>query len=173
YMGMYSDTVGLRISDVTEKTVSAMAQCYPLTNNIQQRIIGSMQNYGRKELDLLSICLSKREYIENEMCLIILPYTDILKLEIEKPTTHFVTGFLAGRMYDAKTLCVVFETTPNNFRVSARSDSAEQDTTYDMNIFMNKLGGGGHKGAAGALVVAETPAEARTQILKAWVDTQK
>jgi len=173
YLGIFSDTAGIRIADVTGKTVKALAQCYPLTTNIQQRIIGSMQNYGKKELDLLSVCLSKREYINNNnMCLIVLPYSDIIELGIEKPTTHFVTGFLAGRMYDAKTLCVVFETTPNNFRVSARSDSTEHDKTYDMNLFMNKLGGGGHKGAAGALVVANTPDEARAQILKAWADTQ-
>ncbi len=173
YMGMYSDTVGLRINDVTEKTVSAMAQCYPLTTNIQPRIIASLQNYGRKELDLISVGLTKREYVDNNrLCLIILNYNDILNVGLEKPTTYFITSFLAGRMYDAKNLCVAFETTPNNFRVSARSDSGEHDVSYDMNLFMNKLGGGGHKGSAGALFVAETPDDARAQILKAWSDTQ-
>ncbi len=174
YLGIFSDTVGIRIADVTGKTVQTLAKCYPLTTNIQQRIIGSLQNYGRKELDLLSVCLDRREYInEDSLCLMILPYNEIVKLDIEKPTTHYITGFLAGRMYDAKNLCVAFETTPNNFRVSARSDSSEHDATYDMNLFMNKLGGGGHKGAAGAMIVANTPEEARAQILKAWEETQK
>lgn len=161
YTGIVTDTGCFKYSNVTAKTHNIAAQLYDYNIGAPEINRLMFDTKSRKLLELERMVLDASEFHFDNKC-IILPVTAQMQTETGCSGTELegiavisrsVEGVLAG--------VTIKQTDDDEFKISLR--------TYpplDASVICKKLGGGGHKAAAGASVKG-TLEEVKASVLKA------
>lgn len=147
YTGLATDTGCFKYSNVTQKTHLIAASLYEF--NIDAAEINRLMfdTKSKKLLELEKMVLESAEYHFDDKC-IILPVTAEMQAKTGCSGTELEGIAVISRSVDGiKAGVTIKQTDDNEFKVSLR--------TYpplDASLICKKLGGGGHKAAAGATV---------------------
>lgn len=161
YTGLVTDTGCFKYATVTAKTHIIAAMLYEYNINASEINRLMFDTKSKKLLELEKQVLETAEYHFDDKCMI-LTVTDKMQectgcsgteLEGIAVISRSVEGVKAG--------VTIKQTDDNKFKVSVRTYDP-----LDASAICKKLGGGGHKGAAGASV-SGTLAEVKEMILKA------
>ena len=167
YTGIATDTGCFKYSNVTAKTHMIVAQLYEYNIDAPEINRIMFDTKSRKLLELERMVLDASEFHFGGKC-IILPVTAEMQektgcsgteLEGIAVISRSVEGVIAG--------ITIKQTDDEEFKVSLRTYSP-----LDASAICRKLGGGGHKGAAGATVNG-TLNEVKAAVLKAVGDTME
>lgn len=97
---------------------------------------------------------------EKKVAIISIPYTVYSTLGPAAEHSYLLTGYISS-LNGTEFGMVVIEDKPGHFKINLRSRNRE----FDVGAIAKKLGGGGHKNAAGAKIEAENIENAITTIL--------
>lgn len=161
YTGLSTDTGCFKYVNVTARTHEIAARLYEIGVDAAEinRIMFDTKSKSRVEMEM--IVLSSAEFHFDDRCMLMSVTLDIQKktgcsksdIEGIPPMSRSVEGVLAG--------VTVKETRENEFKISLRTYEP-----LDASAICGRLGGGGHRAAAGCTVIG-TLAEAKAQILQA------
>ena len=161
YTGLATDTGCFKYSTVTEKTMLICAALYEYNINAAEINRLMFDTKSKKLLELEAMVLNSAEFHFDDRCMLLTVTTEMQNetgcsgtaLEGIAVISRSVEGVIAG--------VTLKQTDEDEFKVSLR--------TYpplDASAICKKLGGGGHKGAAGATVKG-TLEEAKAAVLAA------
>lgn len=107
-----------------------------------------------------ALSLMKVDY-ENKVALLPIPYKNWINFGKAGENNHLLTGYLSS-INGTEFGILIIEEKPGQFRVQFRSRNRE----FDVGALAASLGGGGHKNASGATVIAESMDEAIKLIIE-------
>lgn len=166
FMGIYTDTVEFRTPLTTPKTLLIASK---LMENISgvEALLSRMENSETKEhVKYVGLMLNSTEaYFDNKIA--------ISSIDLETLNRHAITrndisghhiSALMRSVADWEVLIAMTEVEPNKIKVSTRSKDANK---YDVSKLAEALGGGGHKAAAGILMLMSLEEAKKMLISKA------
>lgn len=160
YTAILTDTGGFKFSNTTPKTMQIAGELLTYGINPSDIYQKCYENQSKDMVLFQCYCVSKAEFLDNDR----IAYTVVYKKDLEKFNSNgedFTDG-LTEKLRAIKTTEVAFvvkELNSNTSKVSMRSKSK------DIAKVCARLGGGGHKLAAGA-VIKSNAANAVKIILK-------
>ncbi len=145
YTGMVTDTGCFKYSNVTAKTHMIAAQLYDYNINATEINRIMFDTKSRKLLELERMVLDTAEFHFNDKCIVLTVTAEMQEktgcsgtdLEGIAVISRSVEGVIAG--------ITIKQTDDNEFKVSLRTYAP-----LDAAVICKKIGGGGHKAAAGA-----------------------
>ncbi len=147
YTGLVTDTGSFKYSNVTAKTHLIAAELYNFQIDAPEISRLMFDTKSKKLLQLEKMVLETAEFHFNDKC-ILLAVTDEMQLKTGCSGTELEGIAVISRSVEGVEVGITIKQTANEeFKVSLR--------TYpplDASAICRKLGGGGHKGAAGATV---------------------
>ena len=161
YTGLVTDTGSFKYSTVTAKTHIIAAMLYEYNINASEINRLMFDTKPKKLLELEKQVLETAEYHFDDKCML-LTVTDKMQESTGCSGTELDGIAVISRSVEGvKVGVTVKQTDQNKFKVSVRTYEP-----FDASAICKKLGGGGHKGAAGASVSGSL-AEVKEMILNA------
>ena len=161
YTGLVTDTGCFKYATVTAKTHIIAAMLYEYNINASEINRLMFDTKSKKLLELEKQVLETAEYHFDDKC-IVLTVTDKMQESTGCSGTELEGIAVISRSVEGvKAGITIKQTDENKFKVSVRTYDP-----LDASAICKKLGGGGHKGAAGASV-SGTLAEVKEMILEA------
>jgi phosphoesterase RecJ-like protein len=151
FIGMYTDTGGFKYQNVTSSVFTAAAELVAIYPDFH-KIIFSMENTRRPvELTFQGLAFSNiKTFLDGRLAIASVSHDDMVKhgiLPVDTSTSLIANIVKSVVGWDIGA-CMV-EKDPGSVYVSFRTRDSEK---YDLSILAGKLGGGGHKAAAAAVV---------------------
>lgn len=165
YTGISTDTGCFKYNNVTAKTHEIASKLYEIGVDAGEinRIMFDTKSKSRVKMETM-VLNSAEFHFDDRLMLMSIPLevqqkTGCTKTDMEgvPAMSRSVEGVLAG--------VTIKETRENEFKISVRTYDP-----LDASVICSKLGGGGHKAAAGCTVIG-TINEAKTKILSAVKET--
>lgn len=161
YTGLATDTGCFKYSTVTEKTLLICASLYEYNINAAEINRLMFDTKSKKLIELEAMVLTGAEFHFDDRCMVLTVTEDMQKetgcsgteLEGIAVLSRSVEGVIAG--------VTLKQTNDNEFKVSLRTYKP-----LDASVICKALGGGGHKGAAGATVKGSLD-EVKAKVLEA------
>lgn len=166
YFGMVTDTgwfaygVPPRTHEIAAKLVAAGADSRTVKLDLEKTTLNKIKYNG--------IVSSRLEYIAQARCVFSsISYQEIEALDLVGVQVYSIVQQLKNIVEpEIDFACVVTEKEPGVFSMSLRS---RENSGFDVSVIAERLGGGGHKPAAGAIVKADNVDEVRQKLLEAVV----
>ncbi len=151
FIGMYTDTGGFKYRGTTARTFAVAAELTKIVPSFP-KLISDMENSRTPgDLALQALALSNIETFLNGKCgLSIVTLAGLKEKNIPMSDVH--AGMISPILQSVKEWSiagVIIEVAPGNIKMSFRS----KDADYDVSKLAVALGGGGHKDAAGAVLM--------------------
>ncbi len=153
FMGMYTDTGGFRYGVNGPRTLKLAADLASIVPDYQ-KTIATMENSNRIEsLVFEALALSSiKTYYDGKLALVSVSNEELVKNNISNDDRF--TGYISNKIKSVLGVEIagtIVEVEPGKVKLSFRS---KDSVNYDISKLAVKLGGGGHKQAAGASVKA-------------------
>ena len=171
YTGIVTDTGSFKYTNVTAKTHMIAAQLYDFNLNAPEINRLMFDTKSRKLLELEKMVLDAAEFHFGDRC-ILLPVTAEMQLKTGCSGTDLESIAVISRSVEG--VCAgltVKQIGEEEFKISLRTYPP-----FDASAICKKLGGGGHKGAAGATVkgtLEEVKARALAAVKEAMEETDE
>lgn len=161
-IGIYTDTGGLRYDSTTPRTVetfAALAKIYPkYTKSLF--VLGNSRNKASFMFE--GLALSHVTEYPGGLTVSAVAYTDLEQHQIkENDTSSGDTSNTIKSVIGWEIGASCIEIAPGKTKMSFRTRNPEK---YDLSIIAGKLGGGGHKAAAGAFIEKPLPEAIQTLV---------
>lgn len=153
-LGIYEDTSGFENLNSTPKGAMAFANLVKKVPNFGRLIFEFKNNSDPQEIEFIKLALSKYStYLNNTIAISTISYQELQdsKIEPEYIQKTFMSQFLR-RCNHWKITGSIVEKEKGVSGVSLRSRGQE----FDLSLVADKLGGGGHKVAAGATILLDS-----------------
>ncbi len=164
FIGIYTDTGGFRYGNSNDKALRAAAELSIIAPDYGKTIF-TMENSSRKEsLVFEGLALySLQTFFDDKLAMTSVTYEQIQKNNLIEE--DIFTGYISNKLksvigFEIGTVLVEME--PNVIKVGFRT---RDQNKYDLSKIALALGGGGHKGAAGA-TLNMTMDEAKEKVVK-------
>jgi phosphoesterase RecJ-like protein len=174
FIGIFTDTGGLRFSLVTSETYAAEAALVKIYPDFSL-LISRMENTKRPQaLAFQGLAFSRIETFllpnGDHLAISSVPYSEILSrgFVTEDIMASLVAGVMRGVIGYDVAICIV-EREPNLVKGSMRK---RDEKAYDLSTIAAKLGGGGHKAAAG-VIIPGTIEDAKKKIIEGFTEYVK
>jgi phosphoesterase RecJ-like protein len=152
FLGIYTDTVGLKIETTTPRTYEIMTKLTQIVPDFSD-FISKMENSESPEnIKLYGYALSSvKEFAGGELAISFIGQDTLNELGVKntKLAGSMVTNILKT-VPKWKVVISMIETEPNRIKCSLRASSPNK---YDVSKLSMMLGGGGHKAASGAYLI--------------------
>ena len=162
YAGMSADTGGFRFSNVTPDTMSlaSLVIAKGIDHAEINRVIFDAKSM--EEIKAQKLTYEKMElYCEGKLCLIV--FTNEMKAA--NNITDADIGDIVNSVRGIDGVLIALSLKQNSKDETKYSLSSRANADIDVSSVCAMLGGGGHKRAAGATVVASSADEARAQVI--------
>jgi bifunctional oligoribonuclease and PAP phosphatase NrnA len=167
FVGIYGDTGGFIYASTTIRTMKTVAQLTEIYPEFLDLIHEMEYNLSKEEIIFEGIALSSIEtYFNDEVAISTIPYQVVQKLNIKREDLD--NNKVASHLVKAKEWEIgitMIEKEPNVIGISFRSRGIK-----DVSKIALKVGGGGHKAAAGATMKMSLD-DARKKVLEAIKET--
>jgi phosphoesterase RecJ-like protein len=148
-LAIYTDSGGLKYAPTDHKTIQAFSELTAILPDYHKLIFKYENSRERDELKFRGIILSSiEEYFDKKVALAAISEDRLMQNKIQKKNAVGMSNILIS-VPDWKIGITMIEKEKNTVNVSMRSADPEQ---YDLSLFTQSIGGGGHKAAAGALI---------------------
>ncbi len=152
FMGIYTDTGGFQYEGVSEKTFLIAAELVKYTPTIWKTIATMKNSNSPQYIYMQGLAFSNIEtFFDNKMALSLVSWDKIQAKNI--PPGEVSGGQISpilNRVSGWEISATLFEVERDRVRVSLRTHDAEK---YDVSKLAAAFGGGGHKAAAGILML--------------------
>lgn len=164
YFGLVTDTgwfafgVPPRTHEIAAKLVAAGADSRMVKLDLEKTTLNKIKYNG--------ILGSRSEYISDARCVFSsISYQDIEALDLVGVQVYSIVQQLKNIVEpEIDFVCVVTEKESGVFSVSLRS---RENSDFDVSVIAERLGGGGHRPAAGAILNAQSIDEVKQKLLQA------
>lgn len=150
-IGIFTDTGGFKFRGTSTSTFHAAAELSSIEPEFA-KIISIMENSSSlADIRFQGLALSSLyEFYDGKLILSIIPYSvlEANKIELINISAGFISSILR-KINTADIVGVIIEAEPNKLRTSFRTRHSD---SFDVSILASNIGGGGHKGAAGAVL---------------------
>ena len=165
FMGIYTDTGGFRYRSTTADTFRVASELTKLAPDFDKTIF-TMENSNKKEnLVFEGAALSSLEtFCGDKVGMISIDNDTISSINISEDSIY--SGYFSNKIISVVGLEIgvtLMEKVPGTVKLSFRTRNSEK---YDVSKLALALGGGGHRGAAGATLTM-TMKEAKEKVVKA------
>lgn len=167
YAGMSADTGGFRFSNVTPETMSLASLV--IGKGIDHAEINRIifDSKSMEEIKAQKLTYEKMElYQDGELCLII--FTNEMKEANGISDADIVDLVNSVRGIDGVLVALSLKQSSKDETKYSLSSRANAD--IDVSKVCASLGGGGHKRASGATIIANSPGEARDKVVSLFID---
>ncbi len=161
YTGLVTDTGSFKYATVTAKTHIIAAMLYEYNINASEINRLMFDTKPKKLLELEKQVLETAEYHFDDKCMLLTVTEEMQESTGCSGTELEGIAVISRSVEGVKAGVTIKQTSENKFKVSVRTYEP-----LDASAICKKLGGGGHKGAAGASVSGSL-AEVKEMILKA------
>jgi phosphoesterase RecJ-like protein len=149
FIGIYTDTGGFQYSATTDKTFNAAAELVHYASDFTKSLfeLNNSSTEGRLKFEAQMLA-SIEHWFNNKVAVAGISYETIQKEGIK--TEDAEAGTFANKVKSVPGWdlgITLVEYAPNEIKLSFRT---RDQATYDVSKIASSLGGGGHKGAAGA-----------------------
>lgn len=166
YAGMSADTGGFRFSNVTPDTMTlaSLVIARGIDHAEINRIIFDAKSM--EEIKAQKLTYEKMELYENgKLCLIV--FTNEMKEK--NGISDADIGDIVNSVRGIDGVLIALSLKQNSKDKEKYSLSSRANTDIDVSSVCAMLGGGGHKRAAGATVIASSPEEAKEQVIPLFI----
>jgi phosphoesterase RecJ-like protein len=149
--GLYSDSGGFKYPATNSETFEAATELSKLAPDYTKIIFEIENNESPEKLKYLGLAFSSIEtYFNDKVAISVVPYAKLKENNIDAEFTQRspVSTFLRS-IKDWDLVMSLTESEPGISHVSIRTRDAK---IYDLSKLASSMGGGGHVGAAGALI---------------------
>ena len=158
YTGVTTDTGCFRFSNTTPRTHRVAAELMELGANYRELNALLFENKSRERLEIERLALATLEYHFGGRCAVIVVTQDMIsKAGAKNVDLEGITGI--ARAIEGVDVGVTIRQLGSSYKVSVRTSSAADATEI-----CARLGGGGHKRAAGCEIIGEL-ANVKTALL--------
>lgn len=149
FMGMYTDTGGFKYGSNVINTLKVAAQLAEIAPDYTGTIFEMENNNTKANLVFEGLALSSlKTFYGDKLAIVTVSHSELLKNNIGPEDAY--TGGISNKIKSVEGLMIaatLVETEPGLVKLSMRTRDLEK---YDLSKIALALGGGGHKGAAGA-----------------------
>jgi bifunctional oligoribonuclease and PAP phosphatase NrnA len=165
FMGMYTDTGGFKYSSTTAdtlQTASLMARSAP---DFHKAVFDMENSDSPGGIAFQGLAFSSVELaLDDHLAISAVNNASLVKYAISEP---ILMGNISNSLKSVIGWDVgvsIVEVEPGNIKMSLRTKDPDK---YDLSVVAKKLGGGGHKAAAGAFIKGISIEEAKKKVIEA------
>ncbi len=148
-LAIFTDSGGLKYSPTNNQTIQDFAELVEILPDYHKLIFSYENSRERDEIKFRGIILSSiEEYFNNSVAISAISYDRLLQNKIQPKNAVGMSTALIS-VPDWKIGITMIEKDKNSVNISIRTADPEE---FDLSIFTQSIGGGGHKAAAGALL---------------------
>ena len=148
-LAIYTDSGGLKYAPTDHKTIQAFSELTAILPDYHKLIFKYENSRERDELKFRGMVLNSiEEYFDKKVALVAISEDRLIQNKIQKKNAIGMSNILVS-VPDWKIGVTMIEKEKNAVNVSMRSADSE---LYDLSLFTQSIGGGGHKAAAGAML---------------------
>ncbi len=160
-MAIFTDSGGLKYAPTDFQTIQDFAELVKIVPDFSDIIFKYENCKERDELKFQGLVLSSiEEYFDHQVALVAISYDRFLQNKINPDFAYGQANKLIS-VPDWKVGITMYERRKNEVVISCRTANSD---IYDLSIFTQSFGGGGHKAAAGATLKMPLP-EAKKLVL--------
>jgi phosphoesterase RecJ-like protein len=151
FIGIYTDTGGLKYRNVSRRTYEIMADLVTKAKNFSE-CIDKMENSNTPEvLAFVGLAMNNiRTFCQGRVAISAITFEELKRRNIKESDMGIMQISPLLRSVDGWDLDIaLIETKPGKIKVGLRT---RDESVFDLTKLATALGGGGHKSAAGALI---------------------
>ncbi len=156
FIGIYTDTGGFRYGNNPERALKVAAELAFIAPDYVKTLFIMENSHTKEGLLFEGLAFSSLNTLyDDRLAMSAISNEEIKKLNIKKEDIY--SGYISNKLKSVKGFDIsatLLEFSPEEIRVSFRTRDQEK---YDLSKIAIALGGGGHKGAAGAVLNMSLP----------------
>ena len=153
-MSIHTDSGGLKYAPTSSETLRDYADLVDIVPDYHDVIFKYENMKDREELKFQGLVLNSiEEYFSNQVALVAISLDKLLQNKINPQNAYGQANRLIS-VPDWKIGITLFEKEKNVIAISCRTADSEN---FDLSVFTQAIGGGGHKAAAGATLKMSLP----------------
>lgn len=153
-LSIHTDSGGLKFAPTSAETIRAYAELVDIVPDYHDIIFKYENMKERDELKFQGLVLNSiEEYFNNQVALVAISYDKLIQNKIDPQNAYGQANRLIS-VPDWKVGITMFEREKNVIVLSSRTANSD---LYDLAVFTQSIGGGGHKAAAGATLKMSLP----------------
>jgi len=146
-LSIHTDSGGLKYAPTSSETLRDYAELVEIVPDYHDIIFKYENMKERDELKFQGLVLNSiEEYFSNQVALVAISYDKLIQNKLDPQNAYGQANRLVS-VPDWKVGVTMFEREKNVIVLSSRTANSD---IYDLSIFAQSIGGGGHKAAAGA-----------------------
>lgn len=146
-LSIHTDSGGLKYAPTTSETLRDYAELIDIVPDYHDIIFKYENMKERDELKFQGLVLNSiEEYFSNQVALVAISYDKLIQNKLDPQNAYGQANRLVS-VPDWKVGVTMFEREKNVIVLSSRTANSD---IYDLSVFAQSIGGGGHKAAAGA-----------------------